>query len=77
VDVMNVTNLISKTWGVQYFSPNTFNSTSSVGLTPSLFPPQQNADNYPAFTFNNPGQSYSIDYFGSRAQIQLGLRYSF
>ena len=77
VDVMNVTNLISKTWGVQYFSPNTFNSTSSVGLTPSLFPPQQNDGNYPVFTFNNPGQPYSIDYFGSRAQMQLGLRYSF
>ncbi|MBB2148291.1 TonB-dependent receptor [Pedobacter gandavensis] len=77
VDVMNITNLISKSWGVQYFSPNTFNSTSSVGLTPSLFPPQQNAGNYPVFTFNNPGQPYSIDYFGSRTQMQLGLRYSF
>lgn len=77
VDVMNVANLISKSWGVQYFSPNTFNSTSSVGLTPTLFPPQQNAGNYPVFTFSNPGQPYSIDYFGSRTQMQLGLRYSF
>jgi hypothetical protein len=76
-DVMNVANLINRTWSVQYFSPNTFNSTSSVGLTPSLFPPQQNADNYPVFTFNNPGKPYSIDYFGSRTQMQLGLRYSF
>lgn len=77
VDIMNVANLINKSWGVQYFSPNTFNSTSSVGLTPTLFPPQQNANNYPVFTFNNPGQPYSIDYFGSRTQMQLGLRYSF
>lgn len=77
IDVMNVANLISKSWGVQYFSPNTFNSTSSVGLTPTLFPPQQNAGNYPVFTFSNPGQPYSIDYFGSRTQMQLGLRYSF
>jgi len=77
VDIINLTNLINKTWGVQYFSPNTFNSTSSVGLTPTLFPPQQNADNYPVFTFNNPGQPYSIDYFSSRVQMQLGLRYSF
>lgn len=77
VDVMNVANLINKNWGIQYFSPNTFNSTNSVGLTPTLFPPQQNANNYPVFTFNNPGQPYSIDYFGSRTQMQLGLRYSF
>ncbi|RYF26746.1 MAG: TonB-dependent receptor [Flavobacteriales bacterium] len=77
IDVMNVANLISKSWGVQYFSPNTFNSTSSMGLTPTLFPPQQNAGNYPVFTFSNPGQPYSIDYFGSRTQMQLGLRYSF
>jgi len=77
LDVMNVANLISKSWGIQYFSPNTFNSTSSVGLTPSLFPPQQNPGIYPAFTFKDPGQPYSIDYFGSRTQMQLGLRYSF
>ncbi|MBE9586221.1 TonB-dependent receptor [Mucilaginibacter sp. JRF] len=77
VDIMNLTNLISKNWGVQYFSPNTFNSTSSVGLTPTLFPPQQNSGSYPAFTFADPGKPYSIDYFASRAQMQLGLRYSF
>ncbi len=77
VDIINLTNLINKTWGIQYFSPNTFNSTSSVGLTPTLFPPQQNEGNYPVFTFSNPGQPYSIDYFGSRTQMQLGLRYSF
>lgn len=76
-DIINLTNLINKDWGIQYFSPNTFNSTSSVGLTPTLFPPQQNAGNYPVFTFNNPGQPYSIDYFGSRVQMQIGLRYSF
>ena len=76
-DVVNVTNLLYKKWGVQYFSPNTFNSTSSVGLTPTLFPPQQNNGNWPVFTFNEPGQTYSIDYFNSRAQIQLGVRYTF
>lgn len=76
-DITNLTNLISKKWGIQYFSPNTFNSTSSVGLTPTLFPPQQNEGNYPVFTFNNPGKAYSIDYFNSRAQMQLGLRYTF
>jgi hypothetical protein len=76
-DVINLTNLLSRSWGIQYFSPNTFNSTSSVGLTPALFPPQQNEGNYPVFTFANPGRPYSIDYFGSRTQMQMGLRYSF
>lgn len=76
-DVVNVTNLLYKKWGVQYFSPNTFNSTSSVGLTPSLFPPQQNDGSWPVFTFNEPGETYSIDYFNSRAQVQLGVRYTF
>ncbi|HVK49154.1 MAG TPA: hypothetical protein VM488_14940, partial [Pseudobacter sp.] len=77
VDVMNVTNLLNKDWGIQYFSPNTFNSTASVGLTPTLFPPMQNPGNYPVYTFNDPGRSYSIDYFGSRTQMQLGIRYTF
>lgn len=77
VDIMNLTNLLNKKWGVQYFSPNTFNSTSSVGLTPTLFPPQQNPGNYPVYTFQDPGKPYSIDYFGSRTQMQLGVRYTF
>ncbi|MFD2893549.1 TonB-dependent receptor [Sphingobacterium arenae] len=76
-DVVNLTNLLYKEWGVQYFSPNTFNSTSSVGLTPTLFPPQQNANNWPVFEFRDPGTPYSIDYFNSRAQVQLGIRYTF
>ncbi|WP_233524449.1 TonB-dependent receptor [Mucilaginibacter conchicola] len=77
VDVMNITNLINKNWGIQYFSPNTFNSTSSVGLTPTLFPPAQNSGNWPVFTFDNPGKPYSIDYFASRMQMQFGARYTF
>ncbi|QEM14272.1 carboxypeptidase regulatory-like domain-containing protein [Mucilaginibacter rubeus] len=76
-DVMNLTNLINKNWGVQYFSPNTFNSTASVGLTPVLFPPQQNAGGYPLYQFATPGKPYSIDYYGSRTQMQLGARYTF
>ena len=76
-DVMNLTNLINKSWGVQYFSPNTFNSTSSVGLTPVLFPPSQNSGEYPLYQFKSPGKPYSIDYYGSRTQLQLGARYTF
>lgn len=76
-DIMNLTNLINKNWGIQYFSPNTFNSTSSVGLTPVLFPPSQNAGGYPLYEFNTPGKPYSVDYYGSRSQVQFGLRYTF
>lgn len=76
-DIVNLTSMISKNWGTQYFSPNTFNSTASVGLTPSLFPPAQNKEGYPVYTFIDPGKPYAIDYFGSRYQIQLGLRYTF
>ncbi|RBL89514.1 TonB-dependent receptor [Chitinophaga flava] len=77
VDIMNLTNLISSNWGRAYFSPNTFNSTASVGLTPELFPQKQNMGNYPVFRFADPGKPYAIDYFSSRVQGQLGLRYSF
>ena len=77
VDVMNLTNLLNKNWGKVYFSPNTFNSTASVGLTPQLFPPQQTLGNYPVYRFADPGKPYAIDYFASRWQMQIGARYTF
>lgn len=77
LDIINVTNLISSKWGRSYFSPNTFNSTASVGLTPAQFPEKQNPGQYPVFTFREPGKPYSIDLFNSRAQGQLGCRYNF
>jgi len=77
VDIMNFTNLLNSNWGRVYFSPNTFNSTASVGLTPELFPRKQTMGNYPVFRFADPGKPYSIDYFSSRAQGQLGVRYAF
>lgn len=76
-DIVNLTNMLNAEWGRQYFSPNTFNSTSSVGLTPVLFPPAQSKEGYPVYTFSNPGKPYSIDYVGSRYQVQLGARYTF
>ncbi|MCW3462768.1 TonB-dependent receptor [Chitinophaga nivalis] len=72
-DIINLTNLLNKEWGVQYFSPNTFNSTASVGLTAAGKP----VNGYPTYTFTNPGTPYSKDFFASRSQMQLGLRYSF
>ena len=76
VDVVNVTNLLNSNWGKVYFSPNTFNSTASVGLTPA-FPAKQNPGNYPVYTYENPGKPYAVDFFNSRAQVQMGMRYSF
>jgi hypothetical protein len=76
IDIINLTNLIDKNWGLSYFSPDTFNSTASIGLTPS-FPAKQNPGNYPVYTFQDPGKPYSVDYFNSRYQVQLGLRYTF
>lgn len=73
-DIANVTNLINKNWGWQYFSPNTFNSTSSVGLK---LVKAGSPTAYPVYTWSDPGQPYSIDYFASRFQMQFGLRYSF
>ncbi len=73
-DIVNLTNLLSKNWGKVYFSPNTFNSMSSVGLKVTA-PPVAGA--YPKYTFADPGVPYSTDLFGSRYQMQFGLRYSF
>ncbi len=75
--VVNFANLLNKSWGLVYFSPNTFNSTASIGLVPVQHPSSQNPGNYPVFTFSDPGKPYAIDYFNSRTQGQLGLRYSF
>lgn len=74
-DIVNLTNLVNKNWGIQYFSPNTYNSMASVGIkvltagTPT---------SYPVYTFAQKDvTSYAKDFFASRYQMQLGLRYSF
>ena len=73
-DVANLTNLLNPNWGKVYFSPNTFNSTSAIGLklasagSPTI---------YPKYTWANPGVPYSVDFFGSRYQMNAGLRYTF
>lgn len=77
-DIINLTNLLNKNWGQYYFSANTFNSTSSVGLTPKTTPAfGAAATTYPKYTFADPGVPYSVDLFASRWQMQFGLRYAF
>lgn len=74
-DIINLTNLLNKKWGYQYFSSNTFNSMQSIGLSKPVA--NGSATTYPTYTWSNPGKPYAIDYFGSRWQMQFGLRYSF
>ncbi|RXK83315.1 TonB-dependent receptor [Filimonas effusa] len=76
-DIINLTNLLNGNWGHQYFSPNTFNSTADIGLgSPSV---AGTATAYPKYdNWKKPNSApYSIDFFGSRYQMQAGLRYSF
>jgi len=76
-DIVNLTNLLNKKWGVQYFSPNTFNSMASVGLSTTTGG-AGSPTTYPTYTFSQANTSkYSKDFFASRYQMQFGLRYSF
>lgn len=83
-DIINLTNLLDKNWGVQYFSPNTFNSTADVGLSFAKDAAGRvinagNTTTYPTYKFTaaNTQNPYIKDFFASRYQMQLGLRYSF
>ncbi|KAI9452624.1 hypothetical protein F5148DRAFT_1289543 [Russula earlei] len=75
LDIINLTNLLNKDWGWIYFSPNTYNSTASVGLVPYI--PARSSQGYPIYQFINPGKPYSVDLVSSRWQMQAGLRYNF
>ncbi|RYY23671.1 MAG: TonB-dependent receptor, partial [Sphingobacteriaceae bacterium] len=60
-DIINLTALLSKKWGHYYFSPNTFNSTSSIGLSKATTPSFTNAaTTYPVYTFRDPGVPYAV-----------------
>ncbi|WP_300596222.1 TonB-dependent receptor [Niabella sp.] len=76
-DIVNLTNLLNKEWGWQYFSPNTFNSTADIGVV-NFKAPAAAAANYSNYNWVQPTTGlYSKDFFASRWQMQLGLRYSF
>ncbi|PUZ29401.1 TonB-dependent receptor [Chitinophaga parva] len=75
LDILNLTNLLNKNWGWVYFSPNTYNSTASVGLQPYI--PARSSQGYPLYQFTDPGKPYSVDPFASRWQMQIGGRYTF
>ncbi|QMW02095.1 TonB-dependent receptor [Spirosoma foliorum] len=72
-DIINFLNLLDKKLGYVYFSPNTFNSTASIGLARATNP----GTGDPTFTWTAPAAPYSIDPLGSRWQMQIGARYTF
>lgn len=80
-DIINLTNLLNSAWGHYYYSPNTFNSTSSIGLSKPSGVTQPTFANlgtsYPTYKFTNPGVPYAVDQFASRYQMQFGVRYTF
>ncbi len=73
-DIINLSNLINKNWGVVYFTPNTLNSSVDIGLKVTRGASSTAA---PTYTFTTPTATYSVDQFASRWQGQLGVRYIF
>lgn len=71
-DIINLSNFISKTWGRQYFVPNTTNA----GYALLTFVKREN--NQPQYRFDNPTNTpYQFDPIASRTQGQIGLKYIF
>lgn len=82
LDIINFGNLLNKSWGRQYYVPNTFNSTAGFGLNQAGFVPTPGdaSKQSATFTYTAPSNGftpYSVDQLASRWQGQLGLRYSF
>lgn len=73
-DIINLSNLLNKDWGVVYYTPNTLNSSVDIGLKVTRAATSTAA---PTYTFTTPTATYSIDQFSSRWQGQLGVRYIF
>lgn len=73
LDVFNVSNLISKNWGKQYYVPNILNSSYQL-LTVARATTAQN----PELNFNLPTTTpWQFDPILSRAQGALTVRYTF
>jgi hypothetical protein len=75
-DIINLTNLLNKDWGVYYFTPNTLNSSVDPGLSIN----SRTVNNGQAVvngSYATPKSTYSIDQFSSRWQAQVGVRYIF
>ena len=73
IDIINLTNLINRDWGHQYFVPNTTNAGYSLITVKSV-----NAAGLATYQFNKPTTTpWQIDNIASRWQMQIGLRFNF
>jgi hypothetical protein len=73
LDVFNLSNLISKTWGRQYYVPNILNSSYQL-----LTVARVNGSLQPELQFSNPQTTaWQYDALLSRAQGLFSIRYSF
>ena len=73
LDIFNLSNLISRDWGKQYFVPNLLNGNYQLLSLQSV-----NSSNKPLLNFNNPSSTpWQVDPISSRAQGQLSIRYNF
>jgi hypothetical protein len=73
LDIINITNLIYKKWGYQYFVPNTTNAGYSLLTVRSV-----NGSGVATYQFNSQtSKPYQVDPIASRWQMQLGIRYNF
>ncbi|HCW07847.1 MAG TPA: hypothetical protein DGG95_10850 [Cytophagales bacterium] len=75
-DIINVSNLINKNWGVYYFVPNTQNNSVDPGLS---IVSRSVANGVATIngSYTTPNAKYSIDQFSSRWKGQIGIRYIF
>lgn len=76
-DIINFSNLISKNWGVYYFSPNTLNSSVDPGLSIGGRTISNGVATVTGAGYKTPLAKWSVDQFSSRWQAQVGVRYSF
>jgi len=73
LDIFNLSNLINRRWGRQYFVPNLLNGNYQLITLQSI-----TNSTKPNFIFNNPVSTpWQIDPITSRAQGQLSVRFSF
>ena len=73
LDVFNLSNLINRNWGRQYFVPNVLNSSYQL-----LTVLRANTNKAAELNFTNPTTTaWQIDPLLSRAQGQLSVRYNF
>ena len=74
IDILNVSNLLNRSWGKFYFVPNLNNQN----VYPLAYRSGRGIGSTPNFSFDpSAGTPYQVDDLQSRWQLQAGLRYTF